>query len=126
VTAGTGSMISGVNHIQVNVPSDGLEAAREFYVGFMGFREFPRPATFTTAGVWLLAGNFELHLGVEDGVDRHKTRAHVAYEVNDLAAWRKRVEAKGWTIKDQPLIPGYDRFQFRDPFGNNIELIQRI
>jgi hypothetical protein len=29
-------------------------------------------------------------------------------------------------IKDQPKIPGFDRFHFRDPFGNNIELIQRL
>jgi hypothetical protein len=23
-------------------------------------------------------------------------------------------------------IPGYDRFEFRDPFGNCVELIQRL
>jgi hypothetical protein len=46
--------------------------------------------------------------------------------VNDLAAWRVKVEAAGWPTKEQPLIPGYDRFQFRDPFGNMIEIIQRV
>jgi catechol 2,3-dioxygenase-like lactoylglutathione lyase family enzyme len=119
-------MITGVNHVQVNVPSDGLERAREFYIGFLGMREIPRPTTFATAGIWLHAGGFEMHLGLEDGVERHKTRAHVAYEVTDLAAWRAKVKAKDWTINEQPLIPGYARFQFRDPFGNNIELIQKL
>ena len=119
-------MVVGVNHVQVNVPSDGLEAARAFYCQFMGFREIARPATFTTRGLWLSAGAFELHLGVEDGVERYKTRAHVAYEVTDLAAWRQKVARQGWSISDQPPIPGYDRFQFRDPFGNNLELIQKL
>ena len=42
-----------------------------------------------------------------------------------FAAWRRKVEAARLPIKDQPKIPGFDRFHFRDPFGNNIELIQR-
>ena len=118
-------MIVGVNHVQVNVPPAELDRAREFYVGFMGLREIARPATFTSKGIWLNAGAFEVHIGLEDGVDRTKTRAHVAYEVNDLGAWRAKVSGRGWPIKEQPLIPGYDRFQFRDPFGNMIEIIQR-
>ena len=119
-------MIVGVNHVQVNVPSDALHRAREFYVGFMGMREIPRPATFTSKGIWLNAGMFEIHIGVEDGVDRMKTRAHVAYQVSDLSIWREKVPAAGYKMKDQPLIAGYDRFQFRDPFGNTIEIIQRL
>lgn len=119
-------MILGVNHVQVNVPSADLERARAFYVGFMGMREISRPSTFKSAGVWLNAGMFEIHLGVEDGVDRARTRAHVAYQVADVHAWRARVSEAGYPILDQPLIPGYERFQFRDPFGNNIEIIQRV
>jgi catechol 2,3-dioxygenase-like lactoylglutathione lyase family enzyme len=119
-------MITGVNHAQVNIPSTALDEARAFYIGFLGFREIPRPSVFKSAGIWLNAGSFELHLGVEDGVERHRTRAHIAYEVTDIAAWRQRVEARGWRITEQPRIPGFERFHFRDPFGNNIELIQRM
>lgn len=117
--------VLGVNHVQVNVPGDALEAAREFYLGFMGFKEIARPASFTSRGVWMRAGDFEMHIGLEDKVDRSLTRAHVAYEVDDIEAWRKKCAAAGKTMKDQPLIPGYDRFQFRDPFGNNIEIIAK-
>jgi len=119
-------MILGVNHVQVNVPTADLERAREFYVRFMGMRPIPRPETFSSKGIWLNAGMFEIHIGLEDGVDRAKARAHVAYQVNDVNAWRKKVIDAGHPIKEQPLIPGYDRFQFRDPFGNMIEIMQRL
>src|SRR2546421_5508807 len=109
-------MIVGVNHIQVNVPMDALQPARDFYLGFMGLREIPRPTTFKSGGVWMNAGSFEVHIGLEDGVIRN-TRAHIAYEVDNLGQWRKKVESSGYKITEQPKIPGYDRFHFRDPFG---------
>ena len=118
-------MIVGVNHVQVNVPTTALPQAREFYLNFMGMKEITRPTSFKSPGIWMHAGNFEMHIGVEDNIDR-TTRAHVAYEVNDLAHWRNKITAAGYPIKEQPLIPGYDRFQFRDPFGNNIELISKV
>jgi catechol 2,3-dioxygenase-like lactoylglutathione lyase family enzyme len=49
----------------------------------------------------------------------------VAYQVSDIRAWRAKVSEAGFATKDQPLIPGYDRFQFRDPFGNMIEIMQK-
>jgi catechol 2,3-dioxygenase-like lactoylglutathione lyase family enzyme len=117
--------VIGVNHAQVNVSLAELEKAREFYLGFLGMKEIDRPAVFKSEGFWFHAGNFETHIGVEENVDRRATRAHLAYEVDDVAAWRKKVEAARLPIKDQPKIPGFERFHFRDPFGNNIELIQR-
>ena len=117
-------MITGVIHAQVNVPSDKLDEARAFYIDFLGMKQIQRPPVFKSNGIWLHAGNFELHIGVEDGVERI-TRAHLAYEVTDLANWRKRITDNGWKITEQPKIPNYERFHFRDPFGNNIELIQR-
>jgi catechol 2,3-dioxygenase-like lactoylglutathione lyase family enzyme len=118
------AMIVGVNHVQVNVPSAELERARAFYLDFLGLKEIPRPPVFKSKGIWMNAGSFEVHIGVEDGVER-KTRAHIAYEVSDIRAWRTKVQAAGHGIVEQPVIPGYDRFHFRDPFGNNIEIIGR-
>ena len=118
-------MVIGVNHVQVNVPAEGLERARDFYLGFLGMREIDRPAVFDSKGFWLNAGTFEIHIGVEDNVER-KTRAHIAYEVQDILAWRKKVTDKGWKITEQPKIPNYERFHFRDPFGNNLELMSRV
>lgn len=118
--------VVGVNHVQVNVTAAELPAAREFYLGFLGMTEIARPPVFKSDGFWFRAGEREMHIGVEENVDRRATRAHVAYEVTDLPGWRRKIEAAKLPIKDQPKIPGYERFHFRDPFGNNVELIQRI
>jgi catechol 2,3-dioxygenase-like lactoylglutathione lyase family enzyme len=123
---GGAEVILGVNHVQVNVAPEDLAKARDFYVDFMGMRQIPRPATFKSKGIWLNAGMFELHIGVEEDVDRSKTRAHVAYQVADLNCWREKVGQAGAEMTEQPLIAGYDRFQFRDPFGNMVEVIQRL
>jgi len=117
--------VVGVNHVQVNVTQAELPAAREFYLTFLGMKEIPRPDVFKSQGFWFHAGDREMHIGVEEGVDKRATRAHVAYEVTDLAGWRIKIESARLPIKDQPKIPGYERFHFRDPFGNNVELIQR-
>ncbi|MEO6436201.1 MAG: glyoxalase, partial [Tepidisphaeraceae bacterium] len=74
--------VVGVNHIQVNVTQAELPAAREFYLGFLGMQETPRPPVFKSDGFWFRAGDCELHIGVEENVDRRATRAHVAYEVD--------------------------------------------
>jgi len=63
---------------------------------------------------------------VEDGAERKFTKAHVAYEVNDLAFWQKRVTDGGIELLGGEQLPGYKRFEFRDPFGNRIELIQKL
>ncbi len=117
-------MVTGVNHVQINVPFAALEAAREFYLGFLGLQEIHRPPVFQPPGIWMNAGTFEVHIGLEDGINRI-TRAHVAFEVTDLKQWRRKIESRGWKIDEQPKIPGYERFHFRDPFGNNLELMQR-
>jgi catechol 2,3-dioxygenase-like lactoylglutathione lyase family enzyme len=117
--------VLGVIHAQVNVAPDELRKARAFYLDFMGMKEIPRPPIFRSDGFWFHAGGFETHIGVEENVDRRATRAHLAYEVEGLSAWREKIQQAGLPIKEQPRIPGYDRFHFRDPFGNNIELIQR-
>ena len=80
---------------------------------------------FTSKGIWLNAGNFEMHIGVEDGVDRSKTRGtRGVRSERHRRAGERRSPTQAMRCNEQPMIPGYDRFQFRDPFGNNIELIR--
>ena len=76
-------------------------------------------------GLWVRAGDRDVHIGVEDNFDRAATKAHLAYEVDDVAAWRKKIRDAGLATLNSIAIAGFDRFEFRDPFGNRVELIQR-
>jgi catechol 2,3-dioxygenase-like lactoylglutathione lyase family enzyme len=119
-------MIIGIDHVQITVPRGQEPAARDFYCGVLGLAEIEKPeALKPRGGFWLQVGDRELHVGTEEGVDRRATKAHVAFAVDDLAFWRMRLAAAGMVPEDGVPIPGCERFEFRDPFGNRLELIQR-
>jgi catechol 2,3-dioxygenase-like lactoylglutathione lyase family enzyme len=120
-------MIVGIDHVQITVSADQVESARAFYCGLLGLREIEKPAALRgRGGFWLQAGDRQVHIGVEEGVDRRATKAHVAYAVVGLAGWRARLAAAGVEILEAVPIPGYDRFEFRDPFGNRVEFIEPV
>lgn len=100
--------------------------AREFYCAFLGLREIPKPEKLRArGGFWAQLGATQIHFGVEDGIERAATRAHLAYEVADLAHWDARLRARGIETKAGDPVPGMVRFEFRDPFGNRIEMLER-
>jgi catechol 2,3-dioxygenase-like lactoylglutathione lyase family enzyme len=120
-------MIAAVHHVQITIPRGAEAAARAFYCDLLGLREVEKPESLKgRGGFWVQLGAIQVHIGTEDGVDRAATRAHVAYQVDDVAAWRARLAAHGIRILDSVPIPGYDRFEFRDPFGNRVEFIQPL
>lgn len=123
--------IAGVHHVQIMVPRDREREAREFYCNVLGMREIPKPPSLADrGGFWVQAGApgsawaRQVHVGVEDAPPGAATGAHVAYQVTNLDAWRARLAATGLRIEDPPPIPGFRRFQFRDPFGNRVEMIE--
>ncbi|HEV7999582.1 MAG TPA: VOC family protein [Planctomycetaceae bacterium] len=119
-------MIIGIDHVQITVPRGQEPAARDFYCGVLGLTEIEKPDVLKPrGGFWLQVGDRELHVGTEEGVDRQATKAHVAFGVDDLAFWRTRLSAAGIVPGDGVPIPNCTRFEFRDPFGNRVELIQR-
>jgi hypothetical protein len=65
-------------------------------------------------------------LAIEENVNRRATKAHLAYLVSDLDFWRKRLVENEVTPIESIRIPGYERFEARDPFGNRIEFIRRL
>ncbi|GGE08443.1 hypothetical protein GCM10011571_07180 [Marinithermofilum abyssi] len=86
----------------------------------------PKPASLAgRGGFWLRLGDQEIHVGTEDGVDRNRTKAHLAYEVDHIAPWREHLIQQGVTLQKSVPIPGVKRFEFRDPFGNRLERIAR-
>jgi catechol 2,3-dioxygenase-like lactoylglutathione lyase family enzyme len=120
-------MIVGLHHAQVTVPRGAEDAARAFYCGTLGLREIPKPARLAVrGGFWLELGAVQVHVGTEDGVARERTRAHLAFEVDDLAAMRTLVTSAGLPVLEGEPIPGLARFETRDPFGNRMEFVQRL
>jgi catechol 2,3-dioxygenase-like lactoylglutathione lyase family enzyme len=119
-------MIKALHHAQISIPVGAEDRARAFYCGVLGLKEMPKPESLAgRGGFWLEVGDLQIHMGAEDGVDRLRTKAHVAYLVADLSLWRERLIAAGLEPKDGIPIPGYDRFEFRDPFGNRVEFLER-
>ncbi len=123
-------MIVRLHHVQITIPRDAENEAREFYCGFLGLKEIPKPDSLAgRGGFWLELGEMQVHVGVEDREDtagRENSKAHAAYLVEDLAFWRARLEMNGVKILDGIPVPGYDRFEFRDPFGNRVEFMMAI
>jgi catechol 2,3-dioxygenase-like lactoylglutathione lyase family enzyme len=118
-------MITGLHHAQITIPSGMEPEARQFYVALLGLAEIEKPQSLRArGGFWMRVGDREVHVGTEDGVDRTRTKAHLAYQVRGLGEWRRRLAAAGVGIDDSVPLPGYERFEFRDPFGNRVELIE--
>jgi len=113
-----------INHIHICVPPEKLEEARLFYVKVMGLQQIERPDVFPAAGHWFNIGDIELHIGVEE--KKIRTIRHSAFEVADINAARKELQANGIEIMEEPVIPGRERFSFFDPFGNRMELLQMV
>lgn len=118
-------MITRFHHAQITIPRGEEEQAKAFYCGVLQLKEVAKPDSLAgRGGFWIQVGTQELHIGTEDGVDRSLTKAHLAYQVQDIDAMRERLSSNGITILESVPIPGYERFEFRDPFGNRVEFIQ--
>ena len=108
------------------MPAGQESAARAFYVDVLGLVEETKPPNLAPrGGVWLRGGALRLHLGV----DPHFTaarKAHPAILVRGLADLANRCKAAGFPpLTDEPL-DGFSRVYVFDPFGNRIELLERL
>ena len=118
-------MIVGLHHAQITIPVGAEEKARDFYCRVLGLKEVEKPRGLQgRGGFWVQAGDRQVHVGTEDGFDRLTTKAHLAYQVTDVAHWRRVMEANGVRPLESVPIEGFERFEARDPFGNRIEFIQ--
>jgi catechol 2,3-dioxygenase-like lactoylglutathione lyase family enzyme len=119
-------MIVGVDHVQLAMPKGGEDAARAFYGGVLGLAERPKPAHLATrGGCWFAGTGVELHLGVEPDF-RPAAKAHPALLVADLALMRAWLARHGVAFTEGKPLEGYLRGDVKDPFGNRIELMQRL
>ncbi len=117
--------VARLQHVSTPYERGGAAELRAFYGGVLGLAEKPPPAALAARGiVWFAAGDdeLELHFLPDDSVARTGSERHLCLEVDDVAAWRDRLEEAGVPVRDTTPIPNRPRFFCRDPFGNLVEL----
>ena len=118
--------ILGYDHVQLAMPAGGEARARAFYGGVLGLDEDPKPPELAArGGVWFSTGTTHLHLGVEAEF-RPARKAHPALLVRGLDPYLERANAAGCRIVDDDPLPGYRRVFLDDPFGNRLELMEKL
>lgn len=120
-------MLTEIHHVQITIPHGQGLVAKAFYCQLLDLKETEKPdALKTNGGFWIQLGNSQLHIGTESGVDRSKTKAHIAYSVTDIDIWRRKLQANSIELQKTQPIPGFKRITFSDPFGYCIELVEKI
>lgn len=119
-------MILGIDHVQLAIPVNGEDQARGFYQDVLGLVEVPKPADMAgRGGCWFEKGSVRVHIGVTpDFIPAHK--AHPAFLVADLDQMTAALKRGGCLLKSDMAVDGYRRIFTEDPFGNRIELMQRL
>lgn len=117
------TLITGLDHVQIEAPA-GCEAdARAFYGGILGLPELDKPAALRgNGGVWFgLPDGRQLHVGVVAGFTP-RTKGHPALRTADLAAAQAHLEACGLSCRPDTGA-GVARIFLADPFGNRLEIV---
>jgi catechol 2,3-dioxygenase-like lactoylglutathione lyase family enzyme len=118
--------IVDIEHVQITIPIASEERARAFYCGVLGFTEIAKPAEMADRkSLWFVAGKVNLHLGIE--IDFHAAkRAHPAFIVEGLDAILAECKRMGVMVKPDTSFQSFRRFHVFDPFGNRLELMERV
>ncbi|MDP6981300.1 MAG: VOC family protein [Myxococcota bacterium] len=122
-------LTKGTHHVSLSV--EDLDAARRFYGDLLGLPEIERP-DFGFPGTWYQAGPVQLHLietpesmrgGPEasTGGKGNPIANHIAFEIEDYAATRVRLEAAGFEVTG--LGENVGQMFVGDPGGNTVEFI---
>jgi catechol 2,3-dioxygenase-like lactoylglutathione lyase family enzyme len=118
--------VIGLAHVQLAMPHGGEDEARRFYFGVLGMREIAKPGHLSVqGGCWFESGGAHVHLGVESEFVPAR-KAHPSLLVDDLVAMSQRLQANGCDFKPGRPLEGYIRGDTQDPFGNRVELMQRV
>jgi len=117
-------MLRAIDHVQIAIPVGGEERARPFWRDLLGLTEVPKPAEMARrGGAWFEVGTIKIHLGVEQDF-RANVKAHVAFQVDDVAGLAARATAAGYDAKFNDELDGYERVFIYDPFGNRLEFLK--
>lgn len=114
-----------LDHIQICIPPGKENEARNFYTEIIGLKEIPKPEELIpNGGLWYQLPDIQFHIGTENEIN--KSKRHPAFEITNLKDAKEYLKEQEVKIKEEIQIPGCIRFSFIDPFGNRIELLEKI
>lgn len=116
-------MIRAINHVQIAAPPEREERVVAFYRDVLGLEPLAKGGD-SEKGAWFTAVNVELHIGIQETGFAPAKKAHVAFVVDSLAKWRKKLQKAGMPIKAGSAMRGWKRFFAEDPCGNRLEFMQ--
>jgi catechol 2,3-dioxygenase-like lactoylglutathione lyase family enzyme len=115
-----------IDHVQIAIPIASEDRARAFYSGILGFTEIEKPPQMAERkSIWFVAGAVNLHLGIEPDFTPAK-RAHPAFVVEGLDKILAACDRAGISSKPDTSFNGFRRVHVVDPFGNRLELRERV
>lgn len=114
-------MITGLDFVAV--PSTNWERSREFYVDVLGLR----PDDHGKAEFWIDQTCFGIWMPEDVGFEfKPQNLAHIAMHVDDVAAAKAELEAKGVEFLGDVFDTGVCHMaMFKDPDGNDLMLHHR-
>jgi catechol 2,3-dioxygenase-like lactoylglutathione lyase family enzyme len=117
----------GVHHVMVGVPPDQKEAAKHYYEDVLGFVPVASPLESGGSGNlwWYECGASELHVALVPDY-RANLRPHTAIQVQDLPAFRERLQRHGIETRLDYSYVGCWRIYIVDPWNNRLEFISPL
>ncbi|CAN5544503.1 hypothetical protein BH09MYX1_BH09MYX1_16240 [soil metagenome] len=116
--------IARIDHVQITVGTEDVAETTAFYE-MLGLEPIAKPNA--RPGAWFALGPIQLHIGVEP-VTRKSNEAskrHVCIVVRDAAIAERALRELGVNIiADADPVPGWKRFDVRDPGGNRVEIAE--
>jgi catechol 2,3-dioxygenase-like lactoylglutathione lyase family enzyme len=118
--------VQAIDHVQLAMPPGEEAAAISFYEGLLGLSNVAKPAHLAArGGCWFEHGPVKVHLGVEADF-RPARKAHPALLVDDLDALSAQLGHGGFPVREGDGVDGFRQCYVDDPFGNRIELLERL
>jgi len=118
--------LTGIDHVQLAIPSGQEGLARTFYRDLLGLSEVPKPPEMAKrGGAWFENECVKVHVGVDSDF-RPAKKAHPAFVVDGLDEFLRKCADSGIQATEAEGAGGYRRFHILDPFGNRIELMEKV
>lgn len=121
-------LVSGINHVNLQMPRPLLESVRDFYVDVIGLVDGDRPP-FRSSGYWLYAGNRPVVHLVESAPGDVAAQPggdvidHVAFDCSDYDAMCRHLDAAGVDYRSRQVPEtGARQIFLSDPAGVGVEL----